>query len=333
MALLITPGQFGRRGEFYYQLAQLSGAGVGLIGALEHLKRSPPGREYRRPIEQLLDQLARGCTFTESIRRAELALPEFDIALVQAGEQSGRLEACLRLLADYYRDHARLVRQMLGDLAYPAFLFHFAIFILPFADFFKTGNVVVYLARTLGVLLPIYALLALMLYCAQSRHGERWRAWIEKILHPIPILGTARRYLALARLAAGLEALLSAGVSIVEAWELAAKASGSPELRRAVNAWRPLIDAGRTPAEAISASGKFPEIFASQYTTGEVSGKLEDTLNRLHSYYQDEGTRKLHLVAQWVPRGIYLFVALMIAYRVVQFWSQYFAQIGQAGGF
>src|SRR5437016_11958262 len=110
-----------------------------------------------------------------------------------------------------------------------------------------------------------------MMYAAQSRHSETWRSWFEAILRPVPVLGTARHYLALSRLAAALEALINAGVTIVEAWELAATASGSPALRRTVLAWRPNMNAGETPAEVVRASRRFPELFASQYTSGEVS--------------------------------------------------------------
>ena len=102
------------------------------------------------------------------------------------------------------------------------------------------------------MLVPLYALVALLIYAAQSHHGETWRGWVESILRPIPVLGTARHYLALSRLAGALEALLSAGVTIIEAWELAANASGSPALRRAVVGWRPLVHGGQTPAEAHS---------------------------------------------------------------------------------
>ena len=49
--------------------------------------------------------------------------PPFDIALVQAGEHSGRLDAVFKLLAAYYNDRAALLRQMISDLAYPAFRF------------------------------------------------------------------------------------------------------------------------------------------------------------------------------------------------------------------
>src|SRR5579859_7269416 len=148
MPLIVTPGQFSRRSEFYRQLGQLTAAGVGITAALEHLRRNPPERSFRRPIEALLERISQGYTLTESLQGLGSWAPEFDIALLRAGEQSGRLDATFRLLADYYADRAKLARQMISDLAYPAFLFHFAIFILPFADFFKTGNVAVYLLKT-----------------------------------------------------------------------------------------------------------------------------------------------------------------------------------------
>jgi type II secretory pathway component PulF len=332
MSLIITPGQLSQRADFYHQLGQLTGAGLGLLRALEQLQRNPPAPSYRKPIGQVLAELADGCTLADALQRVEHWLPALDTALLQAGEQSGRLEASFQLLADYYNARARIARRMLGDLAYPLFLFHFAVFILPFPKLFLTGNWLAYLAQTFGVLLPIYALVGLVIYAAQSGHGEAWRARLEVILRQVPVLGTARHYLALSRLAAALEALLNAGVTIVEAWEMAATASGSPALSRAVRAWRPLVDAGQTPAEVVSASPRFPELFANQYATGEISGRLDDTLRRLRIYYEEEGSRKLHAVAQWTPRAVYLIVVLLIAYQIIHFYLGFFGQIRDAGG-
>lgn len=337
MPLMFTPGQFRQRSEFYHQLSQLTAAGIGVPNALSQLERHPPARSYRRPIREVVSQLNDGNTLTDALQYSGPWLPAFDTALLQAGEQSGRLDACFRLLADYYQDRARIARQLINDLAYPVFLFHFAVVVFTFVRLFSFGDwnrfLIAFAWQTLAVLLPLYAVAWLVIYSAQSRHGEKWRAWMEVALHWVPVLGTARQCLALARLAAALEALVSAGVTIVEAWELAAVASGSPALRRAVLAWRPRVDAGKTPAEVVSACARFPELFASQYSSGEVSGKLDETLGRLRAYYQEEGTRKLHSFAQWTPRGIYLLVMLMIAYLVVRFWVRYFQQIGAAGGF
>jgi type II secretory pathway component PulF len=174
---------------------------------------------------------------------------------------------------------------------------------------------------------------ALLVYVLQSKHGEPWRAGVESLLSGVPVLGTARRYLAIARLAAALEALISAGVTIIEAWELAAAASGSPALHRIVRAWRPLLQAGQTPAEIILSSSGFPTLFSNQYNTAEISGMLDETLRRLHGYYQEEGSRKLHAVAKWVPIFIYLVIVSVIAYKIINFYLGHFQQIRSVGEF
>src|SRR5215468_1616332 len=333
MPLIITPGQLNRRAEFYYQLAQLTSAGLTLINALEHLKQNPPTFSYRVHIRNLLDDLKGGYTFSQALNREKGWLPAFDVALLHAGELSGRLDQCFRLLADHYQDRARLARQMIGDLAYPVFLFHFAIFIFAFVQSFASSNWIGFLWRTFGVLIPLYAIFLVLAYAAQGKHGEKWRSWVEHFLRPVPVLGTARHCLALSRLAGALEALMSAGVTIIEAWELAATASGSPAIRRTVLAWRPLVDAGQTPSEVVNASSRFPSLFATQYASGEISGKLDDTLKRLHQYYQDEGTRKLHYLAQWTPRMIYIMVACGIGFFIIRFYLNYFSMVRNAGGF
>ena len=83
----------------------------------------------------------------------------------------------------------------------------------------------------------------------------------------------------------------------------------------------------------VNDSRRFPELFSTQYATGEISGTLDESLRRLQTYYHEEGSRRMHLLAQWVPRAVYLLVALLIAYKVISFYSSYFKQIGDAGKF
>jgi type II secretory pathway component PulF len=150
---------------------------------------------------------------------------------------------------------------------------------------------------------------------------------LERLFHPIPVLGTARRELALGRLAAALEALLNAGVPIIGAWELAATASGSPALRRSVVSWRPQLDGGSTPSELVSSSELFPSVFANLYHTGEISGQLDQTLMRLHLLYEEEGLRRMRIVATWTPRLIYFGIMLFCAFKIITFYLGYFNQL------
>jgi len=83
----------------------------------------------------------------------------------------------------------------------------------------------------------------------------------------------------------------------------------------------------------VRAGAVFPETFANLYASGEVSGKLDETLRRLYAYYQEEGTLKLQAFATWTPRLIYLVIVLCIAYFIIQFYVGYFGQINQAINF
>jgi type II secretory pathway component PulF len=335
MPLILTPRQLTQRAELYHQLASLTAAGVGLISALGTVVNSPPSASMRRPLGHVIDSLNQGASFSEALAGAGRAwIPVFDLALIRAGEQSGRLDACMRLLADNYNERAKLARQVLSDLAYPAFTLHFAILIFPtqlLTQLVWQGNVLKYVVSKALILIPLYAGILLLLYAGQARQGERWRSLIERVLRLVPMLGRARAEMALARLSIALESLLNAGVSVIEAWPLAASASGSPRLRRTVKAWEQSVEAGQTPAEAVRESGAFPDLFANLYGTGEMSGQLDQTLRRLHQHYQEESLRKMHAFAQWAPRMVYLLIVLLVAYQVISFWSGYFSQLNDIG--
>jgi type IV pilus assembly protein PilC len=330
MPLIITPGQLRLRSELYHQLGVTISAGLTVPQALEHLQSNPPARSMRPMLAQWQANLREGHPVVESLRRLGNWMPSFDLALLEAGEQSGRLDACFKLLATYYQERAEMVRQVISDLMYPLFIFHFAVVIFAFMNFLKPGGTALMFATTVfGVFVPLYGGAFFLIYACQGRRGERWRAAIEQILRPIPLLGTARRDMALARLAAALEALLNAGVGIIGAWELAATASGSPAFQRAVHAWRAPLEQGATPSQLVSESPQFPDIFRNLYHTAEVSGQLDQTLGRLHKLYQEEGSRKMHMVAQWSPRMIYFGICIFVGYKIVASYADYFHQIDQ----
>lgn len=327
MAWLVTPGQIANQAELYYQLSNLTHAGFGVLQAWEQIYQSPPSRSMRKPLEVVLDKLRQGFTVGEALQATGKWLPEFDIGLLQAGEKSGRLDACFKLLADYYQQQAQLIRTVISQLTYPIFVVLVSVFLAPLPQYVKSGDMGAYLRSTFGVILPVALAVLVSLYAGQSQHGEKWRAVVEQVLRWIPYFGKARHELALARLANTLEASINAGVLIIEAWEMAAAACGSPMVRKAVAAWRPDLLGGQTPSEKLRQTGVFPTVFTSLYTTGEMAGKLDETLRRIFQYYQEGSLRKLSSFAQWLPRLIYFGIVLMIAYQVITFWTGYYGNM------
>ncbi len=327
MAWITTPGKLDQFAELYHQIGGMLTSGVTLVQAIELIRSSPPGRSFRPPLDRVLLELKQGSTFAEALTQQRDWLPEFDVALIAAGEKSGRLDACCHRLSEYYRERSRLLRGLINDLAYPAFLVGLLIVVFPP----NRLAALVWQGDLSGFLVPKLQLLALSAVVAfvvaalnRSNRGGWWRSVWERALHRVPLLGRGRRSLALARLAMALEALLNAGVNVLKSWELAAAASGSPALSRAVG--KSLLDmaAGETPGEAISRRSVFPGKFVSLYRSGEVSGRVDQSLKYLYQDYLDESGRLFKRISEWIPRLIFILIAGMIGYFVIQFYLGYF---------
>jgi len=332
MALLITPRALAQRGEFYYQLSAMIRAGLPLIGALQTLAKSPPAASYRRPIERMLAELQNRNTFTGALATIGDWLPVFDKALLEAGEKSGRLDECFRRLANYYEERAKLAREVIGQMIYPVCIVHFALLVFPVSLLVAAVLQDQWMPLLLNKAVlfgTLYGVATALVLASSGSRSSWWRATMEGILGVIPVLGRARQNLALARLTAALEALFSAGVGIVESWELAARASGSPALAREVVKWRPLIEVEqKTPGEILADASAFPAMFTSLYRTGEISGQLDDTLKRLHEYSRVEGHRQMQMFTRALTIGIILLIMIAIGFQVVMFWVGYFNNIG-----
>jgi type II secretory pathway component PulF len=331
--MIVTPGELNRRAQLYEQLASMIAAGVPLMQALEMAGRSNAVRGSRKTILALIGHLQEGLTFSDSMVKVKGWLPEFDIALLSVGEQSGRLDASFKLLARYYAARAKIIRDTLAGLAVTLATLHVFLLLFPIGMFvgFVLGIVnshfslcLPFIVEKIVVFGVLYGTVLFLIFACQGRRGERWRSIVESIVRMIPILRTAVKYLALARLASALDALTNAGVSVVKSWELAGTACGSPRLKREILKWTPQFENGLTPSDMVGQIGYFPEVFANLYHTGELSGKLDETLVRLHAYFEEEGFRTLRAFTRLMNGTIYGLVAALVAYNIIRFWLNYY---------
>ncbi len=116
MSLFVTPGQINRRAQLYEQLAAMITAGVPLIRALELASRNNSLRGSRKSILELISHLQEGFTFTDSMKKIQGWMPEFDAALLSVGEQSGRLDVSFKLLGRYHASRAKIIRDTISGL-------------------------------------------------------------------------------------------------------------------------------------------------------------------------------------------------------------------------
>ncbi|MDB6026861.1 MAG: Type fimbrial assembly protein PilC [Verrucomicrobiales bacterium] len=336
MSFIVTPGQLNQRAELYHQLGTMLTAGIPLIKALEMACNRSEVSGSRKVAMALIRDLESGLSFTESMGRSQGWLPEFDMALLSTGEKTGRLDTSFKLLAEYYSSRAKIIRDAITGSLITVATLHVFLFVFPLSFLISCAQGIInheysqcipFVMEKLVVFGSIYGGIFFLIFACQGRRGEHWRRIIESITQRIPILRTAQKYLVLARLAAALEALISAGVSILTSWELAAAACGSVYLQRVVAGWKTEFERGVTPAELVSETNYFPQMFANFYHTGEQSGSLDDSLTRLKNYYQEEGFRLLRLFTRILNGVIYGLVALSVGIFVIRFWMQYYGAL------
>ncbi|HEY5042069.1 MAG TPA: type II secretion system F family protein [Verrucomicrobiae bacterium] len=330
---MVTPGQLNRRAQLYDQLGSMIAAGVPLVKALEMASRNNALRSSQKSILALIGHLQEGHTFTDSMTKVQGWLPEFDVALLSVGEESGRLDITFKLLARYYASRAKIIRDTISGLIITVMTLN--VFLLVFPLGYLIGFVQGIMDNNFAHCLPfiiekivvygaLYGSVLFLIFACQGNRGEGWRAAVESIFRMIPILRTAIKYLALARLASALDALTNAGVSVIKSWELASAACGSTHLKREILEWTPQLETGVTPADMVNQIHYFPEMFHNLYHTAEISGKLDETLVRLHNYYEEEGFRTLQMFTRILNGTIYGIVVILVAINIIRFWMNYY---------
>ena len=355
---MVTPAKLNRRAAFFEQLAAMISAGVPLTKAMEMVGRSRSTGIPQRVLQEITRHLNNGHTFSDAMQlvsgqmrnlpgievtlkpNKEYGLSDFDAALLSAGEQSGRLDSAFKLLARYCASRAKIIRDTIASMIVTIVTLHVALLVFPLPLFvaFVLGIIngqyhqcLPYIILETVLFGTLYGGVWFLAFSVQGNRGEGWRAVMEAIFNLVPGLRLAVKYLAVARLSMALEALLNAGVPVIRAWELSASLSGSPHLKRQIVKWKPQLEEGTTPADMVAQIRYFPEMFAHLYQTGEISGKLDESLTRLHTYFEDEGFHKLQTFCRVLNFGIYFTVAIGVGIFIVHFYIGYFK--AAMGGF
>lgn len=345
---MVTPGKLNRRAEFFEQLAAMIAAGVPLTKAMEMAGRNRSIGVPRRIIQGLVHHLHEGHTFTDAMQlvsgqkrdpdlrtkaHRDYWLSEFDVALLSAGEESGRLDTSFKTLARYYRSRATIIRETISRSMVTIVTLHVFLLVFPigYLQALALGIVnsdyrmcVPFIVEKIAVFGTLYGLIWALAFSAQGSRSGGWRSVVEVLFNALPWLGTAVKYLAVARLAMALEALTNAGVAVVRAWELAATSCGSPRLKKEILQWLPQVEQGTTPGEMIGQIRYFPEMFVQLYQTGELSGKMDETLTRLRTYFEEEGFHKLQAFCRTLNYSLYFTMVVIVAIAVIRFWTNYF---------
>jgi type II secretion system protein F len=295
-----------------HQLADLLGGGLPLLSALTLLAKQTEQPSLRRIIDSLANAVRDGRSFSDALAMHPTVFPPLFRSMVRAGEVSGGLERALTRLAELGEHEAELRSRIVTASTYPLFVLIVAaamtVFLMSYVIpklslvFLETGQLLPLPTRVLLTLSTIFtrwwwallAILAVGIWSLRQWHATgAGRAAIDRALISIPALGAVVRRIETARLTRNLGTMVSQGVPILGALEIAGENVANVRLRQSVEQIRSSVREGASLASAITSTGEFPTFVGNMVAVGEESGTVDTALLKVAVAYEREVDRTI----------------------------------------
>jgi type II secretory pathway component PulF len=317
---------------FYYQLGTLVQAGLPIQSAMTSLAQTSQ-RTMRKAVIRLSEFVNSGVPLHEAMEQSGRTFAPLDRHAIDMGERSGTLDVALLSLSKYYENRSSARQKLISGSLYPAFMLVASVFITHFSALFlgtqggKPYTIFNYLWDTvgfLGGLVLIFWLARMALNWSLSTPGLN--LIVDRVLKAIPVVGRLRFDYALSQWISSIRLMLTAGIGVVPALEYASRSAHSPLIASAYEKAVPLIGSGLQVSQALAFTRAFPEEVIQFWTTGEQSGRMDEMLERLASFYEDRWRRSLDHVVTWLPRFAYFLVVIYVVSQIFNGFNSYMSQ-------
>jgi type IV pilus assembly protein PilC len=248
-----------------------------------------------------------GDSFSEALSKHPKVFSRLYVCMVAAGERGGLLAEILSRLATYLENAARLRKKVKSAMMYPTAVTTVAIgitiFLLVkvvpvFGDVYKgfgaqlPGPTMALLAvsklvqKYLIFILPmIGGLVYAWLYYIKTPHGREF--W-DRTRIRLPIFGVIAHKICLGRFTRTLASLIRSGVPILEVLQIVSNTVGNVVMEKAVRTAAGDIERGETMSNALAKHPVFPSMIIRMITAGESTGKLEQMLEKIADFLDEE---------------------------------------------
>ncbi len=334
--------------RFTRQFATMIGAGLPMVQCLEILSQQMESAELRRVVGEIKESVQAGTTLSEALARHKKVFDDLYVNMVDAGEIGGALDTILVRLAIYREKADALVRKVKGALIYPAVVMTVAIgvtfimltYIVPvFAKMFSglgaelpapTQFILSLSAFIRGNILTGVVLLVLLIiaYKFYSR-TDKGRYNIDYLKLRIPLIGDLIRKSSIARFSRTLGTLISSGVSILDALDITARASGNRVIHDAIKKSVLSIAEGETITQPLKQCGVFPPMVTQMISVGEKTGGLDEMLSKIADFYDEEVDAAVAALTSVIEPVIIVFMGVVIGGILIAMYLPMFDIIGK----
>jgi type IV pilus assembly protein PilC len=317
---------------FNQELATLLKAGMPLVQSLDLLKRRVTSPVFKQVLNDVHEKVRAGAALSDAFAAHGDLFPRVYTASLLAGERSGNLDAVLRRFVEYTKIIATVKRKTVSALVYPAILTLLAVVLVSiivlkvvpaFADFYSSFGAELPVATRvilsvsefvrgqflLIIIAVAAAIIAVLAWVRQPGQKSRF----DHLLLGLPMLGPVARKFATSQMARTLATLLGGGLPLVNALDIAAKSVGNQFMAKQLEIVSARVREGESLAAALDARRAFPEVAVKMAEVGESTGALQDMLNTVADFYDEEIATTMERFITLVEPVLLVFMGIVIA--------------------
>lgn len=292
---------------FMRQMSTMVGAGLPLTRALEIMVQQAGNPFFKRVLKEVLSSVQAGKSLSTSFREQDEIYDEVTLNLIEAGEESGKLEIILERLATELEEKNTLSSKLKSAMIYPIIILVviavvvvlMMMVLIPsmaqiYGDFGAELPLVTRILMSMSSFFISYwwAILVVIAvvviggkYYLDSPKGKR--NW-DKLVLKIPIIGGIITKMQLSQFTRILALLLGSGLSIIKALELTASSLSNSMFRDTIVEAKAEVEKGGALALPIARSEYFPLLVSSMIAVGEETGEIDTVLTKVSEYYKEE---------------------------------------------
>lgn len=316
---------------FSRQLATLFVAHVSALKVFRMLASESENLVLGRKIAEVADDVQGGISMSDAFARHPEVFSDFYVNMTRAGEESGKLSETFEYLANYLERSYLLTTKVRNALIYPAFII--AMFIITMILLFtmvfprlaaillESGQAIpIYTRIVIGISsffvnYGLFLLVVLIIggfFVWRYRKTARGRIYFAHLTISAPLLGNLFKKFYLARAADVLNTMLTSGVPVVRALEVASAVSGNAVYENILAEAAKDVQSGSAISAAFARHEEMPSILVQIIRIGEETGEVGSILKTLSDFYHRDVNDVIDSVISLIEPAIIVLLGISV---------------------
>lgn len=327
--LLVARVKLREKIVFTRNLAAMVDAGIPVSRALEILVKQTKNPKFQDVLTKISEDIKSGQTLSDGMAKYPEVFSGLFIAMMHAGEESGKLPEALHTVGSQLEQSYSLRRKVKGAMMYPSIVLA-AMFIIAIIMFIYVVPSITSTFKEFDVELPastkvimaisdflvahtVLATLAIVLFIAgiwsgvKTRPGKRGMEWV--VLH-FPLIGNIVKQYNAAQTSRTLASLFASGVSVVESLEITKEVVQNSYFKEVIEEAKDVVQKGiPISSPFIAHEGLYPTLVGEMMQVGEETGKLSEMLEKISTFYEEEVTSVTKDLSTVIEPILMIFIA------------------------